>query len=182
MEQVRSLKKATAYLHKKAIKAQNVIAKLKTGTRSVISTAVTFDNLRMDVDTLRSTLVSEESKNQKLRELTRKIDDSAVTFTEFIVAIARDKNTHRKIRKRFEVLIKLLQKLHRRCAAIKLKLGDATAAQTKFTTELLAAMTNGVEKYLQGHSHDYVITIRNYALVQEVVIFTDEIIDLVNLL
>lgn len=160
---------------------ENVIAEKKTGRR-FISTAVVFDNLRMDGASLRAMLVSKETEECKLLKLVTKIGNATKTFVDFATAIVEEttQDDH-VICEKIETLIAILTNMHRLCVMVKYELGDKELTTSKFSPELFLQMTRAVRLYLHGQTEDFVITIRNYVMVQEIGILARSIIQLVNL-
>ena len=168
-------------LAKEGVDTKNAIAKTATGS-STIETAVNFDNLRMDVAGLRERMARAESPMQKIAELIVHIDDAILTLFDFVNEVTR-RITHKtgESYEHLSLVIVRLNSIHRLCISIKYECGLDLKATSMFSSPLLAEMTRIVQEYLHGHSNEYAIAVRNYALIEEVVILANQIIQLIHM-
>ena len=164
-----------------AVAAQNVIAKEATGS-SIIRTAVNYDNIRMDMAGVKESCARVESPRQKIAVFIVAADNAVLTLSDFVNEITRGvARSGRDSYKHQHLVAVILNSLHRLCVSIKYELGLDTSATSGFSYPLLAKMTRSVREYLRGHSNKYVMAVRDYALLQEVVILANQMIQLIHM-
>eukprot|EP00795_Rhopilema_esculentum_P004821 gene4821-21137_t len=181
MELLKPLREQVCNLALRAIHAEMAVAHDSVG-KKVISTAVVFDNIRIDTTLLRRMLVSGISAKQKLAFLAATVNDGARSFFDFLSAAADDSlNESESVAKHLIGLIHILEVLHAISEKISVKLQEISIPVSKYSPELFTEMTSRVQKLLDNKSVEHAKAIRNYALLEEVVIFAKSMIEAMNL-
>ena len=171
MEQVGHLQRLSILLANEAVGARTAIAQRATG-KNFITTAVNFNNIRIGIPELEQLLSAAESTQQRLITIAKAIDDSIVTLFDFVKEVARRSNSRRRsINQHLNALLAMMNKIHELCVAIKYTYRADTSSHSMYSPALFENMTKTVEHYVHGQNDAKAI--RNYAIMDEIVILAD---------
>ena len=170
MEQVGHLQRLSILLAKEAVGARTAIAQRAIG-KNFITTAVNFNNIRIGIPELERLLSVAESTQQRLITIAKAIDDSIVTLFDFVKEVARSNSRRRSINQHLNALLAMMNKIHELCVAIKYTYKADTSSHSMYSAALFEKMTKTVEHYVHGQKDAKAI--RNYAIMDEIVILAD---------
>lgn len=174
MDKLLDLLKSVHYIQRDAYSLRQVYEK---EFKQPLEKGVRFDNLQNDVTALKHKLVDTIALNKKLALILNSFQDPLLTMLQFVKAIFEESSHGSK--ELLQAIYNLAHQLDTTLAIIsemKSKLHDRVMSVSKYSTALENELTTSVMKLLlQSKATDFVMAVRNYALVDEAAICGSEL-------
>lgn len=177
MEMVDELANLAASFAESAMKLNSVYEKRYNAGHYV--GAIIFDNLRVDEEKLTRKMAQAKSTNERIRNILDSFQNEIITLSDFLSsALYETKDAETELISGLQMVIARLNSSLQFIARMRNKLNDSEMPVSMYSEQLEKIMTDRVQAYLHESSpNELVYAVRNYAIVTEVFICAEFLVD-----